>query len=335
MFAATLFTAMLAMAETPSDVNNKAVGLYREGRYTEAEQTYRSALDAWKRTHGSARDQAVTLNNLAVLYRATARYEDALEAQQEAVRELRAIEGDRGPAVAMALANQADLLRLTGNTEQASATARESLEIYRSRYPDNPGMATALQVLASAEIDRKAYLPAREMLSEALRIRERAFGPQAELTGSVWSSLATLELQTGNYRFAESAARKALAITRESRSEKHPATAACLNNLAQALRLQGQYADAEPLYRQAIAVWETALGREHPDTAKGIMNLAAFYHDRGRERGAEQLYREARDILARTLGPQHPTTLTAAAGLADVNRAQGRTGVMTVGDAGN
>jgi tetratricopeptide (TPR) repeat protein len=322
VIAATVVSVMLAMAETPSELNNRGVDLYRQARYTDAEGAYRAALDGWKQTPGAARDEAVTLNNLAVLYRAKARYADALAAQQESIGRLRAIEGDEGRGLALALANLADLQRLTGDAARAESTAREALAIHRARGARDADYATALQVLASAEMDRGNFRDARGQLEEALAIRERTFGVSHPLTGSVWSSLATLHMGSGDYKSAETAARKALAISTGTQGQRHPATAACLNNVAQALRFQGRYSEAEPLYRQAIGIWEATLGRDHPDTAKGVMNLAALHHSRGWESLAEALYLRARDTFARNLGPNHPETLMAASGLVEVYRAE-------------
>jgi tetratricopeptide (TPR) repeat protein len=315
---------MLAMAESPSEVNNQAVSLYREGRYAEAEQRYKTALEAWKQTPESDRDQAITLNNMAVLYRTAARFEEARTAQRDALRQLRAVEGARGAAVAMALVNLGDIERLLGNLTAAESAAREALEIYRVNGEQGPNAASAMQALASIEIERQHLSEARRLLDRALEIREKTLGPSHAFTGSIWSSLATLEIANRNFAAAEAAARKALAIARESKVGTHPTVATCVNNLAQALRFQNRYLEAEPLYREAISIWESALGRSHPDTARGLINLAAFYHDRGRESGAETLYARARDVLSHSLGAQHPMTLMAASGLADVYRAQRR-----------
>jgi hypothetical protein len=327
MMAVTMMMAALAAAETPQELNNQGAALYRQANYSEAERSYGAALSGWRLQAGSARDQAVTLNNLAVLYRATGRLRAARAARaahEEAVRQLRAVEGDRGTGVAIALANLADTERLLGDPWKAEATAREALDIDRAAGALGSPAATAMQVLASAEIEQRRFSDARELLQQALAIRERELGPAHPLTGSVWSSLATLAMETGDYGAAETAARKALAIARAAQGERHPATATCRNNLAQALRLQGRYAEAEPLYREAIAVWEATLGREHPDTARGVANFAGMWHDRGRESGAEALYVRAHTTLTRTLGPRHPLTLATAAALADVYRAQRR-----------
>jgi tetratricopeptide (TPR) repeat protein len=324
MIAVTMMMAALAAAETPQELNNQGAALYRQANYSEAERSYEAALSEWRLRSGSERDQAVTLNNLAVLYRATGRLREARAAHQEAVRQLREVEGNRGMGVAMALANLADTERLLGDPRKAASTAREALDIYRAAGLLGSPAATAMQVLASAEIEQRRFGDARELLQQALAIRERELGPTHSLTGSVWSSLATLAMEMGDYGAAETVARQALAIARASQGERRPATATCRNNLAQALRFQGRYAEAEPLYREAIAIWEETLGREHPDTARGVANLGGMWHDRGRESGAEALYVRAHTTFSRTLGPRHPLTLATAAALADVYRAQRR-----------
>ena len=36
-----------ALADTPRDLNNRGIELYRNGRYAEAEKSFRTALEGW------------------------------------------------------------------------------------------------------------------------------------------------------------------------------------------------------------------------------------------------------------------------------------------------
>jgi len=321
---AAVYIMAFAMAETPSELNNRAVAHFREARYSQAEQLYRAALDGWQKIPGTERDRAISLNNLALLLTATARFEEARAAQEESVAQLRITDGERGRDTARALTNLADLYRLSGYIAKAEAAAREAIEIDRENGAPHTSIASANQVLASVAIEQRQFAKARGLLTDALALRERAPEAHGADIANIWNSTAAIGLQAGDYAGAEAAASKALAITRATRGESNPSVALCLNNLAQALRLQGRYAEAEPYYRQAIGAWEATLGRDHPDTAKGLVNLAGFFLERGRAAAAEALYLRARDIFSRKLGPEHPLALVTASRLVAVYHAERR-----------
>src|SRR5262245_34712218 len=103
------YSVLLAAAEGPQELNNRALQLYRQARYQEAEAVYRAALNGWAQTPGSERDQAITLNNLAVLYRTLGRYPEAENALLDSLRTLESSEGPGSARAGQALINLAEL----------------------------------------------------------------------------------------------------------------------------------------------------------------------------------------------------------------------------------
>ena len=70
--------------------------LYRAGRYAEAETMYRRALDTFDRTgEGASLDRALTLENIAVILRAQARYDGERKASSGSAAQARGV--DRVP----------------------------------------------------------------------------------------------------------------------------------------------------------------------------------------------------------------------------------------------
>ena len=93
-----VFIVFAVRAEAPRDLNNRGIELYREGRYGEAEKSFRAALEGWD-AGGAKHDRALTLTNLAVLYRSTGRFDDAEQLLRESLRDLEALDGPESVSV--------------------------------------------------------------------------------------------------------------------------------------------------------------------------------------------------------------------------------------------
>ena len=126
-----------------------ARGAYHERRYAEAEEGWTNALrhyrDLATRDGGAYRPYvAGTLNNLAVLYRATGRLAEAEKAYDEALtirRDLATRDpGAYRPDVAQTLNNLAVLYSATGRLAEAEKAYDEALTIYRDLATRNPAV---------------------------------------------------------------------------------------------------------------------------------------------------------------------------------------------------
>ena len=122
-------------------------------------------------------DVAKILNNLAELYRAQGRYEEAepLYERSRAIAE-KALGPDH-PAVGTSLNNLAELYRAQGRYEEAEPFLKRALVLNKKALgPDHPAVATSLSnlawlVVSSGEGDRRT---ARARFELAARIREAA-----------------------------------------------------------------------------------------------------------------------------------------------------------------
>ena len=93
---------------------------YRFARYAMAEPLYDEALSITRRVLGADHpNTAVSLNNLAALYRAQGRYEDAEPLYDEALSIRRRVLGADHPDTASSLNNLAELYRSQGRNEDA------------------------------------------------------------------------------------------------------------------------------------------------------------------------------------------------------------------------
>ena len=172
--------------------------------------------------------------------------------------------------------------------------------------------------------ERARYVEAEPLHRRALRIWEKALGPEHPDVATSLDNLAALYYAQGKYAEAVPLCRRALGIKEKALGPEHPDVANCLNNLAELYDAQGKCAKAEPLHQRALGIREKALGPEHPAVALSLNNLAELYDAQGKYVEAEPLYQRALRICEKALGPEHPDVATSLDNLANLYYAQGK-----------
>jgi tetratricopeptide (TPR) repeat protein len=125
-------------SEQPGDpraaalLNNLGAECHILGRYDDAEQHYRRAVEEWRKMPGSHRQVARSLVNLANLYQLMERPKPARIAYADALLEIRAGTGQESLEYAFALSEAADFHRGLGDLPEALRMAREAAEIAES-----------------------------------------------------------------------------------------------------------------------------------------------------------------------------------------------------------
>ena len=274
-------------AQAPDDLaslNAQVVGLYSQGKYSEATSIAIQALALAESKSGPDHpDVGTSLNNLAALYRVQGRIAEA------------------EPLYYRALA------------------IRE-----KTLGPDHPEVGESLNNLALFYVKQGRYTEAEPIYKRSLTIFLKAFGPRHSSVGTSLNNLAELYRDQGRHVEAEALYNRALAIREQTLGFNHPSVGQSLNNLALLYRMQGRTTEAEPLYYRALAIREKTLGPDHPDVGQSLHNLAALYQDQRRYVEAEPLYNRALAIREKMLGPDHPEVGNVLNGLAELYRAQMR-----------
>ena len=167
-------------------------------------------------------------------------------------------------------------------------------------------MATSLNNLAGLYREQGKYAEAEPLYQRALKIDEKALGPDHPDVAIRLNNLAELYRAQGKYAAAEPLLQRALKIWEKALGPDHPDVAAILNNLAELYRDQGKHAEAEPLFQRALKIDEKALGPDHPDVAHRLNNLASLYQAQGKYAEAEPLYQRALKIRGKGPGAGTP-----------------------------
>ena len=187
-----------------------------------------------------------------------------------------------------------------GEWYESAAKAREKVQ------GGTRGLARLLSIIGWFLDDMGLYISASSFKERALKIDEKALGPDHPDVARDLNALAALYLAQGEYGRASPLFQRALNIAEEALPPDHPDVATDLNNLAMVYCDQGKYEQALPLYERALNIAETALGPDHPDVATHLNNLALLCRNQGKYEQALPLYERAVKIDEKALGPDHP-----------------------------
>ncbi|WP_247116052.1 tetratricopeptide repeat protein [Marinobacter sp. S6332] len=151
--------------------------------------------------------------------------------------------------------------------------------------------------------------PAYNLFQKAVKVNERALGPEHPNTAATIANLAILLDGMGDpFDSAEQLFRRAVEINERAFGPEHSSTISSINNLVSFLSEHNDFYTAEPLFRKALEITERIFGSDHPSTANLINNFADLLYKHGDLDAAEQFSRRALAITERALGPDHPCT---------------------------
>jgi tetratricopeptide (TPR) repeat protein len=177
---------------------------------------------------------------------------------------------------------------------------------------------------ASSLGDCGQYAEALPLCKCALRISEKALGPEHPEVAATLNNMALLLDSQGKYFDLLPLYERALRISEKALGPGHPSVAATLNNMALLLQMQGKYVDSLPLYERALRIKEKALGREHPSVAATLDGMALLLQRQGKYAEALPLYERALRIKEKALGREHPSVAATLNGMALLLQRQGK-----------
>jgi len=224
-----------------------------------------------------------------------------------------------------------DLFRVSdpGEARGNTLTAREILDRGTQRITGElagqPELQTRLlQTIGTVHAALGQYEPARQLLENALRTREREAGPNDPGVAETLNALGDLARARGDHEAAERYFQRALAIRLVAYGPEHVTVATTLGMLA-ALRVrQGRAAEAESLYVRVLALDRLVRRPDDPRIARDMRGLAAVYWSQRRYASAESLWKATLAFQERTLGSDHPDVGSTLNNLGTVNYSTGR-----------
>ncbi len=280
----------------------------RLDRADEAENYYLASLEKLESLpENFPEDLAWSLNNLAVLYSANARFEEAEPLYFRSLELRKLTLGAEHPDYFWSLANLGDHYFKQGNYKQSEyyqIQARNLREKHLGKTHSD--YAWSLNNLAVLYVRLGRYAEAETLYIEARAIREKQIGKEHPAYAVSLNNLANLYQEIQRYEEAEILYKEALEIWKKILGEKHNNVAAAIHNLATLHKKRGQHDAAVELYREALAIWEGIYGKDLPVYAQGLSSLGELREQMGDYPAALALFLEAGSIRERSLGKEHP-----------------------------
>ena len=166
-----------------------------------------------------------------------------------------------------------------------------------------------------ADLEDGRGIPALNTYQQALKLSEKALGPEHPLTAASMAHLARLYSRLGFFDRALPLAQKSLQIREKVLGPEHPQTAQSLMILGLLYGQMGDQSKALQMNQQALKISEQALGPDNRQTASALHNLAVLYSQMGSYDQALPMARRAVQIREKVLGLEDLQTATSLANL--------------------
>jgi serine/threonine-protein kinase len=201
----------------PSVENNWARYLQAQGKWQEAAQAYRKALDDARLISPESWSVDRIISNQGLLYFDQGKYAEAEGYARKALELSRKLGGESTPAYATDLTNLAEDLLFQGDSASAVPLLRQALAIRRLKYnAGNPVIISACVRLGEALTSNGAPAEAEPLLREALQAARTApFPPLAWQIAEAENALGQCLLRLNRSAEAESLIRNSQAALRE------------------------------------------------------------------------------------------------------------------------
>jgi tetratricopeptide (TPR) repeat protein len=306
-------------------LNQQVEELFRQGRYREGLPLADKALGIREKGLGPEHgDVAISLNNLAGLYKALGDYVKAEPLYKRALNIREKVFGPDHQSVGTSLNDLALLYYTLDDNTKAEFLYNRALSIHEKRFgPNHSSVATTLRRLGLVYRKLEKYDKAESFLRRALAIREKAFGPEHFTVATTLNDLGALYVMTGNFNRAEPLFKRALHIHEKEFGPDHLYVATTLQNLASIYIVNWDHTKSESFFKRALAIREKTFGPEHPDVATILNDLGFLYYLLKDFNKAELLYKRSIMIYEKFFSPNHSSLATTLNMLALVYSAQG------------
>ena len=255
-------------------------------RYAEAEAIER-ALPAGKRLPD------VLIGKGSALW-GQGRYDDAIDAFEEAVPLLERQGSGRIATLASAYVNLGNVYWSKGDYDEALSYYDRSLPLQvKGRGETHQYVGLIYFNRATLFLMKKDYGAAIASADKALPIFIGALGERHSLVVNTYNVLGVAHTKNGDPDRALPILQKALNLQLTLVRQGDRDAAVIYSSLALAAQAKGNFREADRRYREALAVDLALRGARHPDVAEDFLNLGDLSLEKGDESAAIGLYRKA------------------------------------------
>jgi tetratricopeptide (TPR) repeat protein len=206
-------------------------------RYKELEERYLD-LSLENTPDNQLLSSAISLNNIATLYKDCADYKNALRLFERIIAIREKALGKEHPDAAATYNNIAEVYDNQGEYDKALEWHEKALAIREKALgKEHPDTATTYNNIALVCDNQGEYNKALEWHEKALAISEKALGKEHPSTATTYNNIAGVYNDQGEYEKALEWYEKALAIREKALGKEHPDTTATYNNIARVYKM--------------------------------------------------------------------------------------------------
>lgn len=289
--------------------NQQAKVLSRQGKFEEANDQAKKALDLATNTYGrTAIQTAFVQNTLAGILTELGKYDEATQTYEAAMPVFGQTYGKTHPEYAVILSNYSSLLQLQGNYYAAESYLKDAVAIKKSAFgAENMDYLTTYENLALLYAATARYIDAQNILNEIKALKESNLNANDPSLAYTYANLGSVKKQVAEYPESEQYFVKARKIYENSLGKSHIQYAATINNLALLYQKMGNTNAAGPLFREALDIYANTVGKFTPDYASALSNLASLYQLEKNTEKAQTTLEEVLEIDKVILGTNHPS----------------------------
>lgn len=222
------------------------------------------------------------------------------------------------------LNNYAAVLQADGNVNSAYDLMLEASNYTRqSGGAMSVAYASALENLATLNLNRGSTTRAKSQIDSALMIYQKAFGTESLRYASAQITLGQYHQSMGEYPQAEPCFKKSFYVFQKNQALAPMSFINSANTLANFYLTMGNYDEAEPIFKDLIKTMEKAGNVNSAEYSTTLQNLATLYQIQGKYDQAGSLLEKTLVIDEKVFGSSHPLFAIALKNLAAVYQKQG------------
>lgn len=197
--------------------------LYQQGKWDEAEATYKLAIESTDKKPENSRDLAFTCGSLAAVYQAQGRFVDARKLLEDSIAILKDTDGSASTNVANAYCKYAELAIAQGQYNEAESYARKALSIHEKlNGEEHTNVAADMEILIDVFRNQGKYSAAEALGKRCIEIFAKALGRDSSKTAYAMEKLAWVYCDQAKYTEAQKYCKDAIEIlTQKEGSNAH------------------------------------------------------------------------------------------------------------------
>lgn len=253
------------------------------GERDKAEDLFVKAISFRKKVHGERSAKvAVSLNQLAELYKGAGKFDQAKPAAGEAYGMMCDIYGEKSVAAANVLKTLAAVLRRIGKPEEALEMTVDILSTQDEQLgPHHPATTVSLANLAASyrslakhdhHFHDEGMLLAQNSLRRCLTVKEHLYGKESLKLCTTLVNFAKLYSETMSFDRAEPVMRRAYIIRKKMLGNDHGDTIITKSCLANIVSHRGRVHEAKTMLLECLDSVVKRYGQDHPFTDKVFRN---------------------------------------------------------------